>query len=194
MINFERCYDRSDEDLQRFLIFCICVAGKNAKTVDAKVCEFLEPCEHRRETPFEFLRYLVNIERLDFALAKVKMGKYRLLERSFTYLVEKELDLRSCTVDQLEMVPGIGPKTARFFLLYTREYFRGAVLDTHVLQHLVACGCKKVPKQTPQDPKVYRKWEAVVLELAAANGMDPAEYDNEIWKSRSPSAELGVSP
>jgi len=194
MINFERCYNRSDEDLQRFLIFCICVAGKNARTVDQKVCEFLKPCELRKETPFEFLRYLVSIDRLPFALAKVKMGKYKLLERSFTYLVEKDLDLRSCTVEQLEMVPGIGPKTARFFLMYTRKGFKGAVLDTHVLQHLVACGFDKVPKQTPQSPKVYRKWEEVVLKLAAANGADPADYDNQIWRSRSTSAELGVSP
>ena len=196
MINFERCYDRSDEDLQRFLIFCICVAGKNAKAVDANVCRFLAPCARMNKTPFDYLRHMIETRTLWPMMMDARLGKYRVLKRTFRYLAElaDDLDLRSCAVEELELVPGIGPKTARFFLLYTRKDFKGAALDTHVLQHLAACGFEKVPKQTPQSPKVYRKWEQVVLELAEREGVDPAEYDNQIWKSRSPSAELGVSP
>jgi thermostable 8-oxoguanine DNA glycosylase len=93
------------------------------------------------------------------------------------------MDLKTCTVKDLEKIYGIGRKTSRCFILHSRENAQYAGLDTHLLKHLRTVSIKGVPIQTPSSEKQYRRLEKEILKLAKSAGMSPADYDLKIWKS-----------
>jgi thermostable 8-oxoguanine DNA glycosylase len=115
-----------------------------------------------------------------------RLGQYNRLTR---YMIESlNLDLRNCSVEDLERIPGCGPKTARMFLMFSRPNQRFAALDTHVLKHLRANGIQ-APMMTPPAGKTYRRLEAEFLKLADASGMSVADYDLSVWKFYSGNAD-----
>ena len=98
-------------------------------------------------------------------------------------LVSRGLNLSSCSIEDLERVVGIGPKTARCFVMHSRRGARHAGLDTHVLKYLKSRGVD-VPKSTPTGRR-YAELERIFLDMADESGKSPAEFDLEIWKRYS---------
>jgi thermostable 8-oxoguanine DNA glycosylase len=184
LIDFETCHDRTEAELQSFLMFAICAAGKNARTADMALSRFLRDSTG---TPFDYLARLDRQGALDSEIRRARIGQYGRISRAFRCLSSGGLDLRNCSTDDLESVPGVGPKTSRYFILHTRRDAQVAALDTHVLGHLREMGYD-VPASTPTG-KRYRVLEDIFLELARKSGMTPAEYDYQIWSSRSGSAK-----
>ena len=88
-------------------------------------------------------------------------------------------------VDELVRVKGIGPKTARFFVMHSRRDQKVATLDVHILKWLREQGVERVPSQTPQNEVAYKRLEEKFLKLAKGLGKDPAELDLEIWKKKA---------
>lgn len=172
-------FDRNDHDLQEFWLFCLSVAGKSAATQVRNLDAFLRAAPGT--TPFDKISRLIAAGRLREALVDARMGQYRRLVRSLTESLS--LDLRTCTVADLEAIHGVGPKTARMLVMHSRPGQRVAALDTHLLKFLRANGHPDAPKGTPASPKVYRRYEEAFLALADASGMGIAEFDLEIWRS-----------
>jgi hypothetical protein len=188
-------YALPPDKLEETLLFWMVVAGKEANMMANKLERFLADLEnfyilqtkgiHRqytyRASPFALLRHAIGEDLLSAFLRRVKMGKYTLLEKGFREVVK--LDPRTCTLEDLEAVPGIGPKTARCFLMHSRPHQRLAGLDTHLLKFLRACGYDDAPKSTPPSGPQYRKWEQVFLAEADRLGFhdDPATLDLAIW-------------
>jgi hypothetical protein len=183
---------RSDRQLEEFLLFCIVVAGKNADQQARKLEEFLQGHE-----PFAFIRSLGAKGIIEERLERVKLGKYRLLGESFRRIACAGLDLRSCPWEALTQFPGIGMKTAKFFVLHSRPCEMHGVLDTHVLawmrERLASAGVRRtdVPRHSPQDRATYFFWETVyfglVLARAGRAGGEPinwAQVDLDLWKER----------
>lgn len=183
---------RTPAELEEFLLFCVVVAGKNADQQAAKLERFLGG---RR--PFAFLRACARDGSLGARLRQVRLGKYALLDRSFTALCGSGADLRTCGWRELTAFPGIGIKTAKFFVLHSRPGEMHGVLDTHVLawmrEHWGA-GRRgtAVPRHSPQDPAAYALWEAVYFGMVAARhhalpgspAVDWARFDLDLWKER----------
>ena len=183
IINFRR----DQKELEEFMLFCVLVAGKNSQTQAEKLEGFLkdigkvyhETCRlycswyRERATWFEIMR---RVEFVGF-LRKHKLGQYNRIERAFKKLIH--LDMETVTLEELVEIPGVGNKTARFFLMFTRPNQRFAVLDTHVLKFLRDRGYN-VPKSTP-NKNHYQKWEEVYLKLADESGMTLPEFDLSIW-------------
>ena len=119
---------RTAAELGEFLLFCVVVAGKNADQQSLKLERFLGG---RR--PFAFIRASDRDGTLDGRLRDVRLGKYSLLGRSFRELARSGADLGSCGWEALTRFPGIGIKTAKFFILHSRAREMHGVLDTHVL-------------------------------------------------------------
>lgn len=176
-------FDRTDEELETFWLFCGCVAGKTASTQARLLGGFLENLPGRpSSTPFERVRRAAMRGELLQAVIDSRLGQYSRLTR---FMIESlNLDLRNCTVEQLEAIPGCGPKTARMFLMFSRPDQRFAALDTHVLKHLRANGIE-APKTTPPAGKTYRRLELEFLKLADASGMSVADYDLMVWRRYS---------
>ncbi len=187
---------RTAAELEEFLLFCVVVAGKNADQQAAKLEGFLAG---RR--PFAFIRASHREGKLETRLREVRLGKYSLLGQSFRDLAHSNADLASCTWEELTAFPGIGIKTAKFFVLHSREREMHGVLDTHVLawmgEHWGAAGRGGlvVPRHSPQDPRTYRFWETVYFGMVTARHhggggarVDWAQFDLDLWKERRGSA------
>ena len=181
-------YRRSQTELEEFWLFCVMVAGKNADQTARKV-EHLLAGRPRRQTP---LRYLESLgSSLSEALRACRCGQYGRISRA---LVETfPLDLRAAPVEHLQRVYGVGPKTARFFVLHTRRDARVAVLDTHVLKWMRQLGVQEVPQHTPGSLKQYLRLESLAIGLMEQTfpGMTLAEADLHIWATVSGRLRLG---
>lgn len=173
---------RSDEDLQEFFLFSAAVAGKTAKVIAQKISEFLA-LDRSDVTPFDKIRAMVRTHSLGMNLRYVKLGKYSILSDCYRQVVIDNIDLRTCSVDELEKLPGVGEKTSRFFILHSRPNQELACLDTHILSYLEELG-HSVPKSQPTGKK-YAELEQIFLSHAKALGRNPAELDLAIWNERS---------
>ena len=128
------------------------------------------------------IRLSVEATTLPWHTKFARLGQYTRLNRCFEESLS--LDLRNDPVEAFEAIHGIGPKTARMFMMHSRPNQRLAALDTHLLKHLKANGYE-VPKATPSSTKQYRSLEIAFLELADKAGQSAAEYDLMIWKKYS---------
>jgi thermostable 8-oxoguanine DNA glycosylase len=184
-------FNRSEIELQEYLLFCACVAGKTSPVqaknlvVQAKKLEdFLYPSTLLGKTPFEYINHLEASGKLMPRLRYTKLGQYNRLHELFKKIIA--LDVENVDIDELENVPGIGPKTSRFFLLHSRPNQRVAVLDTHILSWLRE-NTKgiSISTSTPQTKSRYNTIEKLFISEADKRNIGIAEFDLHIWNERS---------
>jgi len=170
----------SDAQLEKFILFAVAVAGKTAKTIEVAIEKFLSL--EKGVSPFLRVRRMLSKHTLRRNLKTASLGRYDVLTQSYAELVRSGLNLRTCTVEDLEKIHGIGAKTARFFILHTRLNQRVAALDTHILKFLkqVYGDKEDVPVSTPSGKK-YKYWEEKFLRCADNLFMSPAQLDYQIW-------------
>ena len=166
---------------ERKLLYSVIVAGKSAVFAENALARFLSGIENR-ESPFQYIQRLVADDRLYEALQKSRCGNYHKISKCFAAITS--LDVSNCSVDDLEAVHGIGPKTARFFLLWTRPDVRFAALDTHILKWLRKVGYD-APKSTPPSGKRYKDLERAFIQEADDMGLTPRELDYAVWSEYS---------
>jgi len=153
------------------------VAGKNSDTASIKLSQLLEDMSPW-DTPFSYLK-TIDIHN---KLLSVKSGQYTRLSKAIEQSID--LDLRNCDLDDLINIYGVGPKTARFFLLHTREDCEYAVLDTHILKWVRHyAGYYDAPKNTPQSKQDYDYWSNIAISLMRESYPDLslADIDLLIW-------------
>jgi len=177
-------FNRTQYELEEFLLLCVFVAGKSSKQQYAKLELFLNELGNP-DNIFETLSKL-SIEQINDLLVKVKAGQYSKLSSCLFVLSRKKLDLKNCSIQQLESIPGIGMKTSRFFITYTRPNSMCAILDTHILSWL-RFAYPDAPKSTPSNKKQYIKWENIFLSECLKRNLPPNELDIEIWKQNQKS-------
>ena len=183
-------YNRTQNELEEFLLFCIVVAGKTAYIQAQKLNEFLSSVNTRlmmpeNINPFQTLKSADQHGILFEEIKKAKLGQYKKINSGFKYIVEKEYNLNRMTPDILEKIPGVGMKTSRFFLLHSDIFYKDkiAVLDTHILKFIKENIDERAPKSTPVIPLTYRYWEDLFLKWCGSMNKDTAEFDLETWKS-----------
>ena len=175
-------FKRTDEELEEFWLFCLCVAGKTAAIVAKLHNDFLTGTRYQG-SPFTKVQKMAKNGVLLDNLKRARLGQYGKLVKSFTETVNANLDLRKCTFKDLEEIHGVGPKTSRFFLLHSRPNQKIAVLDVHVLAYLKTKGYD-VPKTTP-DKKRYAEIEQMFLAEAKKQKLSIADFDLKIWSERA---------
>lgn len=170
----------TNDELELHLLFWICAAGKNGVTAAQCLSRLLIRLEikYGNHSPFELIRRsgLMNLPEL---LKINGIGCFNHKAKSFWDLANSGIDLKTCTVDDLEEIRGIGPKTARCFLMHSRPNQQLAGLDRHILNYLRDEG-HDVPKSTPTGKK-YKELEKIFLNRAKAVNKTPAEYDLILW-------------
>lgn len=205
-------YDMTQAELEEFLLFAISVAGKTAKQIAIALEKFLTDKSFYEITrdvyfgfgdvgqeteyadmsmsPFEKIRWLINKEQLKYAIINSKLGQHSKLDHAFREVVNKNLDLRTVTTEELEKIKGIGPKTSRFFILHSQKNSQIACLDTHILHWLKERGYK-IPANPPSGKK-YLEIEKIFLSIAKKMKKDPATLDLEIWNALSKRSGLNT--
>lgn len=174
--------------LEEVLLFWICAAGKNAKSAANGLETFLSKikCQSRKR-PFYDIRHFAAYPRRVQSIANYLkwsgVGCYNQKGNTFWELAHSGLNLRTCSVDDLEQIKGIGMKTSRCFIMHSRKDVNCAGLDTHILRFLRDNGIDS-PKQTPTR-KRYLELEQEFLKLAKKARKHPAVYDLEIWNEYS---------
>ena len=177
------CSDKYEKEY--FLIFAIFVAGKNAKVATEKTWELMKWIRHD-ETPFTYLKEVIkDDDLLSVYLKRIKVGQYARIEKALKDIVN--LNVETCTLDDLLACHGVGNKTARFFLLNTRKDAEYAVLDTHILKWLrsIFGNWRSVPKSTPTSQSLYQFWENEAMYAMKKEYPERtlAQADFEIWKT-----------
>lgn len=176
-------FKSTKEELEEALLFWVAVAGKSAIPTAKRLDQLLRDVS---ALPFAPLKPFDDLRRegtspviMAELLKKYGFGCYQSKGKTFYDLMQRNLDLKTCTVDDLMAIHGIGPKTARCFLIHTRPNARYAGLDTHILRYLRDQG-HNAPMSTPTGKK-YLLWEKVFLDLVPAD-KPVAELDLEIWR------------
>ena len=188
-------FNRSTFDLEMFWLFSIAVAGKKSDVAAKKVQQLYDRLIARHQhmghtievSPLELVYYAVENGTFMEDLVAVKIGQYGRIHAAFaesaTSVVVNEFNLRTCVPEDLEQFTGVGPKTARFFIMHTQEGMEMAALDTHILRWLRDLGYS-APKVTPSGKK-YAHLEALFLTETKKRGMTVADLDLGVWNHYS---------
>jgi thermostable 8-oxoguanine DNA glycosylase len=173
-------FNATRQELEEMILFWVCAAGKNGITAARCLDNLLESVSSSDcLSPFEKIMLLNQQSDLGQEMKKHGIGCFRRKAVTFVSLCESKLDLRTCTVDDLESISGIGPKTARCFLIHSRPNQYLAGLDTHILKFLRDRG-HKTPVSTPNGKK-YKELEEIFLRYVRASNKSVAEFDLYIW-------------
>lgn len=173
-------FSRSTHELQAFFLFGLFCAGKNSDYASKCLSRLLSK---NTEEPFKTLKNLGEVG-IHNALVASRIGQYSRLTKGIMQALE--LDLATCSLEDLMNIHGVGPKTARFFLLHTRSGCECAVLDTHILKFLRDHQVD-APKNTPTNYKQYLDLEKKFIYLAKINfpSMSLADIDLTLWMKYS---------
>ena len=179
-------YNRTQPELEEFILFCINVAGKKSAIEAPKLEVFIERAKNitKESTPFNCIRKLIKLGRLNEIMHWAKLSPYAQRYNSYV-AVAKIKDLQTVTLNRLLQVPGIGLKTARFFLSHSREDFDEPMLDTHILRFLRDQGYGDAPKSTPTNENTYHYFANIFKNIARQLGKSVTDLDLEIWKQYS---------
>ena len=176
------CSDKYEKEY--FLIFSIIVAGRNAKMALEKAWRLLE-FTWGEETPFDLIKHYIDHNTLTQKLKSLKIGQYTRIEKALKDIIN--LNVETCSLEDLLACHGVGNKTSRFFLLNTRKNANYAVLDTHVLKWLNSLfgNWMSVPKSTPTSGSRYALWEYKAIQAMKKEYPERtlAQADFEIWKT-----------
>lgn len=183
-------FDRSTRELLVFWLFALFVRGKTAITQAGKLYDFIE---------YELDGDVFNLAPLsrwsiDRLLREVKAGQYNTLtkaiDETLLWISRDPFFLRHCTVAELEGITGVGPKTARFFIMHSQRGANIAALDVHVLRYLRLRLGTPVPLVTPTGKK-YLELEQIFLDMTREAGVEPAVMDLAIWRASRDGNPLG---
>ena len=177
--------NRDTNQLEAFWLFCMFVAGKNSDYASRCLRKLIHGMSKRGyDGIFYYFRDLGR-DGIHNALVANKVGQYTRLTKGV--MQSLDLDLSTCTLDDLLKIHGVGNKTARFFLLHTRDGCDYAVLDTHILAWLRTHGVEEAPKTTPTDSKVYRTLEKKFRYLSRLiyPFLSDAQIDLLVWSEQS---------
>lgn len=174
-------FNLNESELELNIIFWIFAAGKNGHTSAKCLKNFLEyySKKNNEESPFSIVS---SIENLPQSLKDFGVGCYNNKAKTLLNLINKGLNLKTCSVEELESIWGLGSKTARCFLIHSRKDQKLAGLDRHILSFLRDLGYD-VPRQTPNKNQ-YKKIENIFIEIAESLNKTPSELDLEIWKKK----------
>jgi thermostable 8-oxoguanine DNA glycosylase len=180
--------ERTIPEHEAFLMFCIMVAGRNADMVAKKLNNILDAIPvkyHANKGLFNWIGN--NWDEFKELCYENKLGQYNRILSAIARLIglgiHKRMDDETLTVEDLTAVKGIGPKTARFFLLHTRRDSQYIVLDTHMIKYLKKYWyCEWLPDTTP-DAKLYNKMEKMAILMIKKDfpHVTLSEADLEIW-------------
>lgn len=169
------------KEAQYRLLYTAIVAGKSANFARGAMQRFMG--DAGTLAPYDYLQRLDKKGLLGVKLKEARTGSYTRLTRCFRQIASARPNLLTAGPAELEAIHGIGPKSARFAIIWVRPKERFAALDTHVLKWLRFLGYD-APKATPSGEK-YARLERLFIAEADRRGFNPRLLDAMIWEHAS---------
>lgn len=187
-------YSRSVAELIEFLLWTTCTPGKSSEEITPK---FNALCvEH---SPLDVIQK--PIDEIKSILKDFKIGQYTRISKAWDTIGKASIGnkriisgkfLEHAPRDHFTIIPGLGMKTASFFIMSNRKWAELATLDTHILKWLGReFPMFKIPKVTPSNKHHYVQVEALFVGAASmltkpdGQPYTCAELDLAIWKEFS---------
>lgn len=164
-----------NNQLQWKLIYSVVVAGKSATFADGAMARLFD----NATSPLSQMANWLPDE-FESRCRLARTGNYSKLVQFLKQFCIAEISLTTCNAEELEKLHGVGPKTSRFFLLWTRNDANHAALDVHILRWLSNLGYK-VPTATPQSGTRYAVIEQHFLHEAKKRNVTPRILDHAVW-------------
>ena len=120
-------YNQTDKELEEFILFWVCAAGKNGKTAARCLDTLLRHMNAYEIGPFNAIKiwgyweHPITEEGWPELLRDCGIGCYKSKCMTMFQLATSDLNLRTCPASDLEEIYGIGPKTARCFIMHSRK-------------------------------------------------------------------------
>ena len=171
-------YEMSYTELEENILFWILTAGKTAKMAAIVLNEFLKKHKAQKQ-PFQKIKK-VSEKEIAKSLRSAGSGCYNQKARTIYELVNSNINLKTCSIEELEKIKGIGRKTSRCYVMHSRENSNHAGLDVHIMRFLKEKGYTS-KESTPSSKKEYERLEKIFIGLAKKKKKNIAEYDLEIW-------------
>ena len=122
-------FNCSDEELELHILFWFLAAGKNGVTAAKCLDKLLTAWKMDNFSPFEIIAEIDRRGILPDELKKFGIGCYRRKAEYFRSLLAAKLNLKTCSLEELEAIKGCGKKSARCFLIHSRPNQSYAGLD-----------------------------------------------------------------
>lgn len=199
---FDSLYNtkRTETELRQFLAFSIAVASKRANQTARAMDRLLAYGPDPFRLVWQYFQSAFANEmyfhgpnandKLAEWFKSLGFGCHEARSKAFLKLAialrNQDINLKTCSVDELEDCYGIGPKTARFYLLYSRPNQYLAALDVHVWK-VVRDHFSNAPAKVPQLRKQYKYWEAKflsLLKLPKYSHLTPVTFDFYGWDGK----------
>jgi hypothetical protein len=170
-------FKRTQHALEYFWFYSIICAGKSSDWASKKTDEIFA----KKPAYVSPLDWISDGRRLHKILLSHSIGQYNRISKCIRE--STNVNLNCASVDELFKIHGIGRKTARFFILHSREDANCIPLDIHILKWLKMHRVRCVPKDTPASGKEYDRLERAALRLLKTHFPDKsiAEADLHIW-------------
>ena len=120
-------YNQTDKELEEFILFWVCAAGKNGRAAARCLDELLRHMNGYEKGPFNAIKIYgywenpITLEGWPELLRDCGIGCYNSKSKTFFQLAVSDFNLRTCSAGNLESIYGIGPKTARCFIMHSRK-------------------------------------------------------------------------
>lgn len=188
-------FNRTLPELEELIMFSVAVAGKNAANISRALDVFFRGLDANdiEPAPFAYADLLARKGKLRKELERARLGKYTLLTKSWAQLFHSGIDLKTCSIDELESIHGIGPKTARMFVLHSRPDIRVAVLDVHILKYMREELGLIVPRSTPGGRKYLEIEKQFLTHCDNMEIENIAEFDLALWERYRTKSNKGNS-
>lgn len=162
--DFDSLYNtnRTIREMEKFLLFAICVAGKTSPTTAKALDNLLSEPTKSIMSPMTFI-YMQGPEYLKDHGIGCYNQRYASIKSYLMWIYIYKHSLQSSSLNELMLIKGVGNKTARFFLLYNFPFQPFAAVDVQILKVLRETH-PDAPKATPSNEKVYRYWESKFIE------------------------------
>lgn len=183
-------------ELVEFLLWTTCTAGKNSATITPRFNTLIEEeTNHNKKHKIKKHAALTVIQshgnRIRGMLRKHGIGQYNRISKAWKMINDSSIDgqkiasekfLKYAPRDHFTQIPGIGMKTASFFVLSNREWEEAAALDVHILKFLSKTfPAFNIPNVTPTNRSLYKQIEKLFVGHAAVNNLKCADLDLQIW-------------
>lgn len=179
-------FDRLQPELEAYLLYVMTMANWEAKKAYDSLNRFLS---ESTESPFAYIKMLNAQEKLLHKMQEARIFRANQKQRYFQAASEFTQDLRTASIEQLETIKGVGAKSSRYFVNFTRVDADEVHPDTHIIKGLIAHGVD-VPKDKNGKPRIpsdakAKNFKLIVLafrNIAQEYGLKNREMDYEWWR------------